>query len=246
MKEQELEIPTDDGLIGCYAASPSEPGPFPAVILYMDAPGIREELREFARHIASQGYFCLLPDMFYRLDNSRFDLSLGDDEIRRMFTAVSSLTLAMVKSDTASLLSFLQNNNDTTEKTGIIGYCMSGRYVVAAAADFPSQIHAVASLYGVGIVTADEDSPHLKASEIEAELYLGFAETDHYVEDNVIPDLRVALEAAKVTHVIETHPGTEHGFCFPGRGPLYNKAAAEKVWDIVFDLFNRTLTTDKS
>jgi carboxymethylenebutenolidase len=246
MKEQELEIPSDDGLIGCYAASPSEPGPFPAVILYMDAPGIREELRDFTRRIASQGYFCLLPDMYYRLDNARFDLSLGEDEIERMFTAASSLTLPMVKSDTASLLSFLQSNSDTTGKTGIIGYCMSGRYVVAAAADFPTQIHAVASLYGVGIVTDSEESPHLKANQIEAELYLGFAEIDHYVGDNEIPDLREALDAAKVVHKIEVYPDTEHGFCFPGRGPQYNEEAAERVWGIVFDLFNRTLTEGKS
>jgi len=43
-----------------------------------------------------------------------------------------------------------------------------------------------------------------------------------------------------VTYVMETHPDTEHGFCFPQR-PAYSEPAAERVWDIVFDLYARTL-----
>ena len=39
---------------------------------------------------------------------------------------------------------------------------------------------------------------------------------------------------------MEVHPDTEHGFCFPER-PAYVEHAAEKVWDIVFDLFDRKL-----
>ena len=46
---------------------------FPAVILYMDASGIREELKELSRRIAGQGYFCLLPDLYYRLGSIRLD-----------------------------------------------------------------------------------------------------------------------------------------------------------------------------
>ncbi len=66
MAEFEIEVVTPDGKMGSFVAHPDGNGPFPAVILYMDAPGIREELRDFARRIASQGYFCLLPDMYYR------------------------------------------------------------------------------------------------------------------------------------------------------------------------------------
>ena len=59
---------------------------------------------------------------------------------------------------------------------------MSGQYVVAAAGHYPDKFAAVASLYGVGIVTEKPDSPHLLADKISAELYLGFAEIDEYVD----------------------------------------------------------------
>ena len=64
MPESQIEIATPDGAVECFAVHPDGPGPFPPVILYMDIVGIREELREFARRIAGEGYFCLLPDMF--------------------------------------------------------------------------------------------------------------------------------------------------------------------------------------
>ena len=45
---------------------PDEGGPFPAIIIYMDAPAIREELREMCRRIARKGYNVYLPNLFYR------------------------------------------------------------------------------------------------------------------------------------------------------------------------------------
>ncbi|MYH67267.1 MAG: dienelactone hydrolase family protein, partial [Dehalococcoidia bacterium] len=132
------------------------------------------------------------------------------------------------------------SNPVTAGPAGAIGYCMSGRNVVAAAGTFPERFGAFASLYGVGIVTDEDDSPHLLADRIKAELYLGFAEHDPFVPENVIPELSEALEASGVPHAIETHPGTEHGFCFPER-PGYVEDAAESVWRTVFDLYDRRL-----
>ena len=242
MNESNFEVKTNDGNMGCFAASPDAPGPYPAVILYMDAPGIREELKDFTRRIAAQGYYCLLPDMYYRLGTESFDLSKGDqEEFKKMFAAMSSLNLDLVMADTRSMLQYLDDNENVTGSVGCIGYCMSGQYVVAAAGHYPDEFNAVASLYGVGIVTDKDDSPHLLANKIKAELYLGFAEQDEYVPDNVVADLAQALEANNVEHVIETHAGCHHGFCFPGRGEIYNEVAAEQVWSTVFDLFKRRL-----
>ena len=46
--------------------------PFPAIIFYMDAPAIRAELYDMARRIASDGYYVILPDLFYRFGIIRF------------------------------------------------------------------------------------------------------------------------------------------------------------------------------
>lgn len=239
MNENQLNITTPDGTMDCYICRPND-SILPAVFLYMDVPGIREELRQMSRHIADQGYVVFLPDLYYREGRVRFDLSKGKEELQRMFAMGSKLTVEMVMRDTQGLIDYCKNEENIDEKIGCVGYCMSGQFVVAAAGTFPDDVKASASLYGTRIVTDKPDSPHLLADKIEAELYLGFAEHDPFVEEFVIPRLTETLDANRVTYQLEVHPGTEHGFCFEER-PAYHPEAAEKVWDRMFDLYGRTL-----
>ncbi|HEY4344289.1 MAG TPA: dienelactone hydrolase family protein [Parvibaculum sp.] len=244
MIENIVEIKTIAGVMETFTVAPGA-GRHPPVIIYMDAPGIREELYDFARRIAGQGYFVLLPDMYYRSGRLRFDLATIDDATRgEMFKAMLSLTNQLVMDDTKAMLDFLDASPFAAPgPRGCIGYCMSGQYVVSAAGTYPDAFAAAASLYGVGIVTDKPDSPHLLANRIKGELYLGFAEKDAYVPDNVIPDLKAGLDMHKVPYRLEVLPGTDHGFCFPQRA-TYVEKAAEQVWTRVFDLFRRRLRAE--
>jgi len=225
-----------------YIFHPENQAPSPVVILYMDAPGIRDELFDFCKRIAKEGYYVLLPDMYYRHGKIRYDWSEFTEETRKdMFEKMYSLNNQLVMEDTQSMLQFLETENQAkSSPIGCIGYCMSGQYVISAAGTFPSEFAAAASLYGVGIVTDKNDSPHLLANKIKGELYLGFAETDVYVPENVIQDLKEVLDKEGVTYQLDIWAETEHGFCFPMR-PVYSEEAAEKVWKIAFDLFKRKL-----
>lgn len=240
MNEIQVDLKTPDGMMDCFICRPND-NPLPAVILYMDVPGIREELRDMSRHIAEQGYVVFLPDLYYRDGKVRFDLSRGKEELERMFAIGSRLSVDMVMRDTQGIIDYCHDRDDITDKIGCVGYCMSGQFVIAAAGSFPDDIKASASLYGTRIVTDKPDSPHLLADKINAELYLGFSEHDPFVEDFVIPDLKTALDSNNVTYLMETFPGTEHGFCFRER-PAYHEEAATKVWERLFDLYARTLT----
>lgn len=240
MNEEIVGIETDAGTMETFTVAPDDKA-YPPVILYMDAPGIREELYDFARRIAGQGYFVLLPDMYYREGKVRLDIDKGKEEIKRMFVSMNGLNNKLVMDDTKGMLAFLKTHPQAAPgPRGCLGYCMSGQYVVSAAGTFPDDFAATASLYGVGIVTEQADSPHLLAPKIKGELYLGFAEKDIYVPDNVIPTLEKALDDNHVSYKLETWPETDHGFCFPQRA-AYNKDAAEKVWTIVFDMYERRL-----
>lgn len=65
MNEQQIDIKTEDGTMPTFTCCPEGEGPFPAIIFYMDAPGIREELYTMARRMASEGFYVILPDLFY-------------------------------------------------------------------------------------------------------------------------------------------------------------------------------------
>lgn len=242
MYEKEVIVTTRHGQCPSFIACPDGPGPWPGIIFYMDAPGIREELRNMTRRIAREGYFAVLPDMYYRLGHLRFDIPRRTDATAAVFlAAMRSLTNAMVMDDTAGIISFL----DAHEKCrpgplGCVGYCMSGQHITNAAAIFPHRIKAAASLYGVGIITDKDDSPHLRLDQVEGELYYAFAERDPWVPESIPDTLDKLLAKTGVKYEIKTFPGTDHGFAFPER-PAYSTLAAEETWHRMFAMWDRCL-----
>jgi carboxymethylenebutenolidase len=242
LNEKEVEVTTKHGRCLSFAACPDVPGTFPGIILYMDAPGYREELKNMARRIARHGYFCLMPDMYYRYGTLRFDTPRRDDAMGNVIKAAwTSLTNADIADDTGGLLAYLDAQDKVTPgPVGCVGYCMSGQFVTTVAARYAHRFAAVASLYGVKIVTDQSDSPHLLVGDIKGEMLYIFAETDASVPENVVPTLQAALEKAGVKHRIKTLPGTQHGFQFPERA-VYAPAASEQAWTMLFDLWDRNL-----
>ncbi len=247
MREVEIDIQTAEGTMDTFICHPEEGGPFPAVIMYMDAPGIREELRDMARRIGTVGYFVVLPNLYYRRGREGdygFDLSRirsDDGERKKMFEVMRSLTNAGVVADTRPILDVVGSDSQAAAgPVGCVGYCMSGQFVISVAAAYSDAFAAIASYYGVGIVTDAEDSPHLTAGDITGEVYLAFASEDPHVPQSVVDALPKIMSAAGVNHRIEIYPNSEHGFAFPQR-PVYNKAAAERHWERMFALFDRRL-----
>ena len=120
MYEKDVIVTTKYGQMPSFVACPDAPGQYPGIIFYMDAPGIREELRNMTRRIAKQGYFAVLPDMYYRLGTLRFDVNRRDDEMFQcMRAAMNSLTNAKVMDDTAGLLGFIDSQDQA--KPGPVG-----------------------------------------------------------------------------------------------------------------------------
>ncbi len=247
MREVEIAIQTADGTMDTFICHPEEGGPFPAVIMYMDAPGIREELRDMARRIGTVGYFVVLPNLYYR--NGRegdygFDLSRirsDDREAKKMFEVMRTLTNAGVVADTRPILDLVRGDDQAAAgPLGCVGYCMSGQFVISVAAAYSDAFAAIASYYGVGIITEAGDSPHLVVGKITGEVYLAFASEDPHVPQSVPDALPEIMSAAGIEHRIEIYPDSEHGFAFPQR-PAYNKAAAERHWERMFALFDRCL-----
>ena len=243
MIERDVLVGTKHGRMPAFAVCPDGPGPYPPVIFYMDAPGYREELKNMARRIARAGYFCLLPDLYYRLGTIRFELNRRDDGTSAVIRASrNTLTNAMIAEDTAGMLAFLDAQAHAKPgPVGCVGHCMSGRFIVTVAARFPDRIAAAAAFYGVQIVTDQPDSPHLIADRIKAEVYLSFAEVDELVPANVVPDITAIFEKAGVKHDVEVVPGTHHGYCFAERA-AYHPAASEAAWAKLFAMWERRLT----
>jgi carboxymethylenebutenolidase len=242
MIEKHLDIPTADGAMNSFIVYPQENGPHPVVLFYMDAPGKREELHDMARRLASVGYYVVLPNLYYRRSRDFWLTERTEAKMAVMFEHMNATTIEMVVRDTEAMLRFVDAHADADgDRIGAVGYCMSGPFVMAAAANFPDRINSIASIHGANMATDRPDSPHLLAPRIGCESYFACAEIDKWAPPADIAKLQAALEEAGTPHRIEWYPGAEHGFVFPLRAGIYNQAAAERHWERLFDLFRRTL-----
>jgi len=245
MLEHQLDIPTADGAMNSFVVHPEEGGPFPVVLFYMDAPGKREELHDMARRIAAVGYFVVLPNLYYRRSRDFRLTERTEPAMAQMFALMASLDAATTACDTQALLRFVdaQPQADAT-RVGAVGYCMSGPFVMWAAAAFPERFRCIAAIHGANMATDQPDSPHRMAEAIRCESYFACAEIDRWASPADIQKLQAALQAAPAPHRVEWYPGVEHGFVFPLRAGIYNQAAAERHWERLFSLFGRTLRRD--
>jgi carboxymethylenebutenolidase len=241
MIEHEIDLKTRDGEMNTFVTHPEEGGPFPPVLFYMDAPGKREELHDMARRIATAGYWVALPNLYYRRTRE-FTMVRDEAGMKRMFEMMSHLSNTMVVQDTAALLECIDTHGAARPgPVGAVGYCMSGPFVVAAAAAYPERFAATASIYGARLITDAPDSAHRVAPGIRGEIYFACAEIDRWAPKEQIDELGRILAGAGVKHRIEWYPGAEHGFAFPQRAGIYHKPSAERHWERLFALFERNL-----
>lgn len=240
-----VDVPTADGVIDCYLFTPAGAGQWPAIVVYMDAFGIRPELGEMAQRLASSGYVVALPNLYYRTGPfPAFDkraVAAEGAERDRFKGMIQSITSAMVMRDTAAVIETLDRQPAVRQGAmGALGYCMGGGYALAAAGTLPDRIVAAASIHGGSLATDKPDSPHTLARLMRAKIYVGAAEIDPSFPDEQKVRLERALTEAGVDYALETYAGAKHGFAVIGH-LVYDHDAAERHWVALQLLFAETL-----
>ena len=245
MIEETVDITTADGHMETFICRPERGGPCPAVFFLMDAHGIREELRDMARRLATVGYYVLLPNLYYRAGRDTIFgpdvVEEGSPEHTRMRAIRVQMTIPPVMDDVAAMLEFVERQDAAAPgPVGCHGYCMSGPYALAAAARYSDRITAAASFYGTWLVSEAEESPHRSLRQVKGELYIACAEHDALAPLPMVDELQRLFTLAGTAGEIELYPGVHHGFAFPQRW-CYDKQAAERHWERLLALYRRRL-----
>src|SRR5689334_119371 len=114
MRKSTVNVPTEDGVADAYLVVPEGDGPFPGVLFFMDAFGLRPRLFEMVERIAERGYAVLAPNLLYRSARSPVvDVAdLADPEKRgeifgRVMPMIQALDTAKITRDTGAYLDFL-------------------------------------------------------------------------------------------------------------------------------------------
>jgi carboxymethylenebutenolidase len=246
MPNESVTIRTRDGDCPADVLVPPGAGPWPAVILYMDAGGIRPGMRDMARHLSEAGYVVLLPDLFYRY--GPYGPFVPREVFAGDFRAVLGplmATTSPVKAaeDTGAFLAYLDTRDDVAgRRIGAVGFCMGGGMALAAAGTEPDRFAAVASFHGGNLATDAPTSPHRFVPKLRAEVYIAAAENDGSYPPAMAERLEDALRQAGVRYAAETYPAA-HGWMMPDF-PVHDPQAAERGWAAMRALFRRTLHAD--
>jgi carboxymethylenebutenolidase len=246
MPGEHIDIATPDGVANAYLSRPDDER-HPGVLLLMDAFGLRPQIEQMADRIASHGFVVLAPNLFYRAGRSPVvDLEGLDDPeqrgkiIAKVMPLMGELTPTRSASDGAAYLQTLAEFSDGA--VAITGYCMGGRIGWRIAAAHPERIAALGGFHTGGLVTEEPDSPHLSASELRAEVFLGHADNDRSMTPEHIATIESALEGANLTYRSELFEGAAHGYTMADT-PAYDRAAAERHFTELFALLDRTVST---
>ena len=119
MRQRFVEIKTAGGVMEAFVTHPEDNRPFSAVIIYMDIWGVREELYDIARRVGAVGYYCMVPDFYYRQGkrihfefknekNQTISINRLDGQALREIQARPKLSNKMVIDDTGAILEFLR------------------------------------------------------------------------------------------------------------------------------------------
>ena len=242
VSEADLDVTTPDGVADSYFVHPSS-GSHPGVLIWPDAFGLRPAKKQMARRLAESGYSVLVVNQYYRTQRAPIVDTTNFAEVRdTLMPLMGSLNADTQTRDAMAFVSFLDSQPavDGSRKIGTMGYCMGGPFTMRTAAAVPDRVGAAASFHGGGLVTDQEDSPHLLLPKIQAHYLFAIAENDDENQPDAKDVLRDTFAQSGVPAEIEVYAGALHGWC-PPDSTVYHEAQAERAWSRLLVLFGNAL-----
>lgn len=220
----DITIPASDnsGSFGAYVAKPQSGDRWPGLILIQEIFGVNRNMRNWADTLAAQGYYCVVPDLFWRQQPGVQLTDQTKEEWDKAFALMNGFNIDKGVEDLTTTLKWLRAQPDCTGKVGDVGFCLGGRLAVLMSTR--TDIDASVSYYGVFL-----DNLVNEFGNIRKPLLMHVAELDKYAT----PDKRAIYEPVlKALAPVEYHLYVEadHAFARIG-GEHYNAEAAKLAND---------------
>lgn len=215
----DMMIPAADGS-GSFSAYVAKPAldKAPGLILIQEIFGVNKNMRDWADGFAAQGYYTVVPDLFWRQEPG---VQLTDQTLAewdRAFALLKGFDLDKGMDDLATTLGWLRKQGGCTGKAGCIGFCLGGRLAVLMSTR--TDIDAAVSYYGVFL-----DQHVNELGNIKKPLLMHVAALDKYAQ----PEVRAKYEPVfKALPSVEYHlyENQDHAFARVG-GEHYDAQAAK-------------------
>ncbi len=191
----------------------------PGLVIIQEIFGISPFLKEMANRYAAHGFAVLVPDLFWRQADPLTELpDQSEAATQKAFDLYKTFDTEKALDDIAASLRWLRENEHTSGKTGVVGYCLGG--LLAFMSGCQLDIDAAIGYYGVGI-----EKNLQNANMIRKPIMLHFAEKDGFVPTKTIKELEEKFSNNNLVS-IHNYAGCDHGFARTG-GVNYDRGASE-------------------
>ncbi len=218
MPDVTIKASDNSGSFSAYVARPAGGGKSPGLLLIQEIFGVNKNMRDWADAFAAQGYYAVVPDLFWRQEPGVQLTDQSKAEWDKAFALLNGFNVDKGVEDLATTLDWMRAQPECTGKIGTAGFCLGGRLAVLMATR--TSIDAAVSYYGVYLSTL---VPEL--GNISKPVLMHVAELDKFAP----PEVRATYENAyKAVPSVEWHlyEGQDHAFARVG-GEHYNAEAAK-------------------
>ena len=236
-REEIIDTTTDDGDMAVLVTEPVDEGPWPVVLMFIDAPGIRPATHAFASKLAGEGYRVVVPDLHHRhgrlLNAGETTPPEGMTTQEMVWSWIGSMTDAQIQHDADRGLAAA--GVDPATPVATVGFCLGARAVFRRMMDEPERVVAGAMWHPSFLADDGTDSPHLTAGDIRAPLYIGIGTADQVQSIAMHQPFFDVVEALPSVELV-IFDGADHGYTWPGQ-PNYHQDASETSFAKTTELF---------
>lgn len=235
---QEVSISIGAEKMPAHIARPATGGPYPALVVVMEAFGLNDQIKRITNQFASDGFVAIAPNLYFRLDNN----VVGYNDLPGAFRLMGSIKDDQVVADMGAAIDYLKTRKDLKPAFGTVGFCMGGRISFLTACR-NSNVKATAPYYGGGMVTSRQ--PGVKApieyvEGLKAPVLAFFGGKDAFIPITEVDGFRDALRKAGKTAEVVLYPDADHGFMCDDR-PSFHPSHSKEAWAKTIAFFKRNL-----
>jgi carboxymethylenebutenolidase len=222
---------SDGTKMDAYTARPDSAGPYPGLLIFQEAFGVNQHIRDVTERLAAEGYLAIAPELFHR---SAPGFNGSYDDLDSAIAQTTKLNREGLVADIQAAFGWLSENPDAeNQRIGSVGFCMGGRISVLANASV--RLAAAVSYYG-GFMPSMADLVPLQGAPIL--FYWGGL--DKHIPPEQHRALTDALREAGKEYINVEFSGADHGF-FCDHRPVYNREAAAESWALTLAFLKNRL-----
>lgn len=219
-RTETITLNSDGSAMNVFVARPEFPKA-PGLILFQEAYGVTDYIRDIAQRLAHEGYVTAAPELFHRTAPPGFTINYTDfGAAAPHYQATNTDTIA---SDAKAVYEWLKSDLHVDNSSiGAIGFCLGGRCAYIANATLP--IQAAVSFYGGGIASILD----LAGSQSGPALFFWGGLDQHIGPDQRHAVAEAMSKAGKSATTVEISDAN-HAF-FRDVGQTYNPTASKHAW----------------